>query len=159
MVVAGTGHRPDRLGGYADTVHRRLVTVASRWIMEQDKPLRIISGMALGWDQALAQAAFDLRIPFDAYVPFRGQEAKWPKYAVQRYKFLLDKAKEVKYISSPGYSGLKMHLRNEAMVDACNVVLALWNGKPEGGTYSCIEYAKTKDKPIINLWDRYIGQP
>lgn len=160
MIVAGTGHRPDKLGGYADTVHQRCVNVAERWLTEHRPKLRyVISGMALGWDIGLAQASYNLHIPFHAYVPFKGQESKWPKYAVQRYNFLLDKAEEVKFISSPGYSGLKMHLRNQAMVDVCTHVLALWNGDNTGGTYNCILYANTMNRPIINLWDRFVGQP
>ena len=58
MIIAGTGHRPNKLGGYGRYVFMRLVTVATRWMEEQlDAGKEIeygISGMAIGFDQALA---------------------------------------------------------------------------------------------------------
>ena len=56
MNVAGTGHRPNKLGGYDDDIYQRLVTLAMTYL-EETRPKRVISGMALGWDQALAEAA------------------------------------------------------------------------------------------------------
>lgn len=55
MIVAGTGHRPNKLGGYGDDVFERLVALARTYLWHME-PWHVISGMALGWDQALAQA-------------------------------------------------------------------------------------------------------
>lgn len=163
MIIAGTGHRPEKLGGYSDQVFKRLHAVAIRWLEDQEARSEgvveyVIMGMALGWDQALGCAAFDLRIPYDAYVPFKGQETRWPIASQQRYKFLLSKAREVKYICEGGYAGWKMQKRNVAMVDACTDVLALWDGSLTGGTFNCITYAHTQGKPVINVWKKFIGQ-
>ena len=54
-------------------------------------PSEVISGMALGWDMALAQAAINLGIPFIAAVPFIGQENMWIKKTQEYYKELLSK--------------------------------------------------------------------
>jgi hypothetical protein len=67
LIVAGTGHRPDKLGGYSDDAFNLLVKIAKHWL-EMNKPTRVISGMALGWDQALATAAVEVDIPFVAAV-------------------------------------------------------------------------------------------
>lgn len=158
MILAGTGHRPNKLGGYARPVFFRCVTVITRWLEDAKNIEYGISGMAIGFDQALAQSCIDSGIPFDAYVPFLGQESKWPRDAQQFYHKLLNQAREVKYICDPGYHPLKMQKRNEAMVDACTDVLALWDGTT-GGTANCIMYAKIKGKPIHNLWDTWKGQP
>lgn len=159
MIIAATGHRPDKLGGYTDAVSHRLGSVASRWLEDQDpQDLEyVISGMALGWDQAVAHACVQLGIPFHAYIPFKGQEGRWPTHARHHYEFLLSMAAEVKVISGAGYQGWKMQKRNEAMVDRCTHVLALWNGST-GGTANCIIYAELRKRPIINLWSRFVGQ-
>jgi uncharacterized phage-like protein YoqJ len=150
IVLAGTGHRPDKLGGYSDEVFRRLVRLA-KTRLEVIKPQVVISGMALGWDQALAVAALDMKIITHAYVPFQGQEKMWPLESRLRYFEILKQVNQVEYICDGGYAGWKMSKRNEAMVDSCHLVLALWNGSP-GGTANCMAYARLRGKSILNAW-------
>ena len=45
MIVAGTGHRPSRLGGYDDYARGRLVDLA-RAALEKHQPDQVISDMA-----------------------------------------------------------------------------------------------------------------
>lgn len=151
MIIAGTGHRPDKLGGYGQMLG--LADFADEQI-KLIKPSLIISGMALGWDQALAYAAIQNSIPFIAYVPFAGQENAWPQESKDRYHRFLRRASEVKIICEGGYAPWKMQVRNQAMVDDCDSVLALWNGSA-GGTGNCIKYANKVSKEIINLWPEY----
>src|ERR1700685_2111371 len=86
-----TGHRPDKLGGYGEEQHKKLVFLAQIAI-RNIKPDEIITGMALGWDQAVAEACILERIPFIAAIPCRGQENLWPDSAVKYYRELLLKA-------------------------------------------------------------------
>ena len=153
MILAGTGHRPSKLGGYGDHVEHRLLQLA-RDELSILKPAKIISGMALGWDQALAQAAIDLNIPFDAYVPFVGQELTWPINTRTRYNLLCRAAANVIITSAGLYAPWKMLVRNERMVDASDHVLAIWDGT-SGGTAHCIRYATLKRKPVTNCWSRW----
>lgn len=148
MIICGTGHRPTKLGGYGTEASVRLIRVAEAELF-RIKPTRVISGMALGWDTALAQAAIKLNIPFSAYIPFKGQESMWPRKSQDEYHDLLVMASEYIIISEGGYSVEKMQIRNEAMVDACKLVLALWDGT-SGGTANCLNYARMIGKPIIN---------
>jgi uncharacterized phage-like protein YoqJ len=152
LIVAGTGHRPDKLGGYSDDAFNLLVKIAKHWL-EMNKPTRVISGMALGWDQALATAAVEVDIPFVAAVPFNSQENTWPDSAKIKYSELLKKATEI-FVLSDTYSINAMHYRNAWMVDHSHVMLALWDGSI-GGTSNCIRYAQSKDKHIINLYNIY----
>lgn len=157
MIVAGTGHRPNKLGGYGQEVEERLIHVAVDYLEEiwfNDESFLVISGGALGWDQALAKAAYRLNIPFQMYLPFKDFDVKWPKVSRDSLDFLCRAAEEVKYISEPGYNPYKMQLRNEAMVNAAHFVIALWNGT-NGGTANCVRYAEKVGKPIVNLWDKY----
>lgn len=153
MIIAGTGHRPSKLGGYGPEVTRKLIQIATDYLQEH-KPAYVISGMALGWDTALAIAANNLDIPFIAAVPFRGQENAWPHGSKVLYKHLLLNAEHVEYVCDDGYAAWKMQQRNKWMVDNCDVLLALWDGS-NGGTGNCIKYAKSVGRDIHNLWDKY----
>lgn len=152
-IICGTGHRPSKLGGYDNSTRNNLIRLAM-YGLNRIKPALVISGMALGWDQALAQGAWDLGIPFEAYVPCISQDSKWSGLDRARYAVLLSKAKKVVYVTNHVYTDTCMQERNIAMVEASDGVLALWDGS-DGGTANCITYAKTIPKPIFNLWKRW----
>ncbi len=153
MILAATGHRPDNLGGFSPDVRMQLLQVAIAHL-ERHRPAAVISGMALGWDQAWAMAATTLNIPFIAAVPFAGQESVWPTASRETYRSLLGLASEVVTVSQGGYTARKMQRRNEWMVDRADGIVALWDGT-FGGTHNCVLYAEKKGKPIDNLWSRY----
>lgn len=155
MIQAATGHRPDKLGGYGDEVAKSLFFLAVKHL-EETKPDKIISGMALGWDMAWARAGIYLKIPVIAAVPFLGQDKMWPQASKDKYHKTLDKCSDILYICDQGYAPWKMQIRNEYMVDHCDLLVALWDGS-KGGTGNCIQYAKKKEVPIINLWNKYNG--
>lgn len=164
-VVAGTGHRPDKLGGYGDDVLQQLYRLALRKLREIE-PSKVISGMALGWDTALAMAALKLDIPLVAAVPFAGQESRWPQRSQERFRAICRAATTVHVVSPGGYSGAKMQARNEWMVDRCDVLLALWNGTA-GGTANCVAYAQRRQDAtglfppvaILNVWEEWAARP
>lgn len=156
ITLAVTGHRPTKLGGYGTGAMLRVDRFAYQTLKQESRIVsKVITGMALGWDQAIAKACICLRIPFIAAIPFRGQEALWPAAAQALYHNLLEAA-EVKYISEGGYGARKMQQRNIWMVDQCDAVAALWNGEPEGGTAGCVEYADKTRKPVIHLWESWM---
>lgn len=146
MIVAGTGHRPDKLGtdafsGYIDDNPLRVwIKARLRAHLRQLKPLYVISGMAIGFDQDLAEVCIALRVPFIAAVPFVGQECRWRVDAQEKYHALLAKAHDVVIVSDGLYERWKMQARNEWMVDHCNVLLAAFDGSP-GGTAGTVNYA------------------
>lgn len=156
LIVAGTGHRPQKLWPKDpwNTENQKTLADTLTLILQQSRiPIdRIISGMAQGFDQSLAMAAVSLGIPFTAAVPFKGQETAWPDKAQQRYRTLISFADTVVIVSEGGYTPWKMQKRNEYMVDNCTLLMAIWNGTP-GGTANCIQYAKTKNIPI-----RYVSK-
>lgn len=155
MVVVGvTGHRPDKLGGYSDSARIKLEKLA-KGVLTELKPTKVITGMALGWDQAIATACVELNIPFIAAIPFRGQETKWPVESQERYHKLLSHAAEVVIVCEGSYAAYKMQLRNQWIVDRCELLVALWDGSGSG-TKNCIDYAVAKGKPIRNVWEIFI---
>lgn len=154
MIICGTGHRPDKLGGYSADVFEKLKHTAIVWMADRQVIDKVVSGGALGWDQALAAAALELGIPLTLALPFPGFEDRWPQKSKTFFYSLLHRADTVKYVCDPGYAAWKMQARNEWMVDSSNQVLALWNGTT-GGTSNCVKYAEKVGKPIVNLWDKY----
>ncbi len=150
MIVAFTGHRPDKLGGYElpNPTYLKVCKDIDRTLKEL-KVEKVISGMALGVDQWAASIAIKLGIPFVAAVPFLGQEGMWPNQSKKIYKFLLDKAGEIVIVNEGGFTAKKLQLRNEWMVDNCDVLIAVYNGDDKGGTANCVRYAKEKKKEIV----------
>lgn len=150
MILAGTGHRPDKLGGYEPWNAANWIELAE-FILEQWRPERVISGMALGWDTYLATAAVKVGIPFVAAIPFVGQESQWPLASQMRYWELLGQAADIVVVCSGGFSAAKMQERNKWMVDHCDLLLACWDGSP-GGTANCVEYAKRRGRAMYNCY-------
>ncbi len=156
MILAATGHRPDKLGGYVREIELAagLCMLAYKHLAEM-KPDEVISGMALGWDTAVAEAALMLNIPLICAVPFESQDWVWPKESQEIYRAILARAKQVEIISDGGYAAWKMRERNKWMVDRADAMLALWDGLFPSGTANCIQEAKKKNLPITNVWDEW----
>lgn len=154
LVIAGTGHRPEKLGGHTQAVEKRLLELATS-ALTRHHPTKVISGMALGWDMALAEASLLMGIPLVAAVPFEGQEKRWPESSRHRYQEILAQAETTHIVSPGGYSAQAMQWRNEWMVNRCDRLLALWDGST-GGTYNCIDYANHAHKTVLNIWKSWI---
>jgi uncharacterized phage-like protein YoqJ len=157
-VWSGTGHRPPKLGGYGDNVFERLVALAM-WCLQHGKPNWVVSGMALGWDLALAIAALLLGIKLIAAVPCFGQDGTWPDASRALYAQTLVKAEYIVIVSDGFYEPRKMQVRNEWMNRRATVVLALHDGSA-GGTGNCVrdvhKLSERTGKPrLINVWNEW----
>ena len=153
MIISATGHRPNKLGGYADAVLEIQVGLAEGYLKKR-RPKEVISGLALGWDTAWAIAAIKLDLPVIAAIPFSGQESMWPAASKQRYLLIKSLCDKVKIVSEGAYAPWKMQVRNKWMVDNSDRVAALWDGS-SGGTGNCVAYAQSVARPIDNLWTQY----
>lgn len=155
MIICATGHRPDKLGGYGPMAFDKLVRCAESYLTAV-RPSEVISGMALGWDQAFAQAAISMGIPVHAAVPFDGQERMWPMHGQDVWRRLIAQCASVTIVSPIGYSPFAMQQRNEWMVDRAHRVCAMWDGSP-GGTNNCVKYAKRLKREIDNQYTIWQG--
>ncbi|GGB79486.1 hypothetical protein GCM10008019_39640 [Deinococcus soli (ex Cha et al. 2016)] len=105
-VVAGTGHRPDKLphrslttlpplpavvrgtpreardpfGVYTTRGWAALVGIAQEFLSEMGADA-VVGGGALCWDQVVLEAGFRLGLPCLLAVPFETQASLWPEYA------------------------------------------------------------------------------
>lgn len=155
MILSFTGHRPDKLGGYGAETDGRLFVLALGALRPRLGEIdEVITGMAQGWDTAIAKAALALGIPYCAAVPFVTQELKWPAPARERFYKLLERADRYVCVCEGGYAAWKMQKRNEWMVDNSDALVVLWDGS-DGGTANCVTYAIRKQKPWTNLWEHY----
>lgn len=154
MILAGTGHRLNKLGEGSDREIEAKLRALTIGALEHYQPSKVISGFALGWDLSLAEAAIECKIPLIAAIPCRNQSEMWHGDPKIRHKKYLSQASEV-YVLAEFYHPRVMQDRNEWMVDHCDKLLALWNGERQGGTYNCIKYAQKKRKPILSMWEIY----
>lgn len=172
--LAVTGHRPDKLqvdgeAPYDGRAYATLCRFAERELaMVRDmvrgrSPSRfvIITGMALGWDQAIAEVSYSFGLPYEAFIPFPGFDQRWPKSSRRRYEGLLSFASRVVYVSDGDYAAWKMMKRNEAMVDYAleatgKGLMALWNGSA-GGTCNTVRYARRHGLVVGNLWQKWLA--
>jgi uncharacterized phage-like protein YoqJ len=159
MIIGVTGHRPQRMGGFGKKADEKRLAFANicidMMLLAGNDNLKFITGMALGWDQAIAQACRNRSIPFIAAVPFKGQEIVWPEKARKIYHELLEAAEEVVYVTEGAFSVDAMDRRNEWIVDHSDEILAFWDKTATGGTYKCIDYALSKNLPVKNVYNKW----
>jgi uncharacterized phage-like protein YoqJ len=147
IIVAFTGHRPKNLAGgitFPIREYENVIKVEIRTALNQIQYGRIvgtISGMALGVDQWAAEVSMELTIPVVAAVPCLGQDGLWSDKQKAHYNELLKRC--VVFTVTPGpYAAWKMHVRNKWMVDRADILIAVYDGRKEGGTAECYKYAE-----------------
>lgn len=157
--MAVTGHRIQKLG---PVTKQKVILDAIVEVLLRNKPAVVLSGMATGFDQLVCQACLLVGIPFDACVPFPGQERLWPATAQEDYALLLLQARNVFYGTETDARHLPDHEirelllgRNKFMVDRCSSLLACWDGS-SGGTAHCYNYALNKHIPIERIDPRLL---
>lgn len=153
MIVGVTGHRPNRLGGYGDEAFGIVAQLATEYLCEV-QPDRVFSGMAPGWDLAMAFAAMSMGIALTAAVPCDAHESVWPVETQEMYRVAIAGADKVVIVSPGPYEAWKMQTRNRWIVDRIDFLAGLWDGGP-GGTANCIQYAVKAQRPWVNLWPRF----
>lgn len=152
MIISGTGHRPQGLFGFDLTnIKYDLLRNEIKKYLTIFKPEKVLSGMAIGYDQILCDVCIDCNIPFSAIIPFKGQEGKWNNEQQDHYFELLNKATEKVIVCEGDIANWKFQKRNEYLVDHCDLLLAAFNQIKSGGTYNCINYAEKQNKKIITI--------
>lgn len=125
------------------------------WLKTRKNVTRIISGGALGFDQALAGAAYQLSVPFSLFLPFEGMDSRWPEESRAKFRRMVEAADEVRVISDRKSRNAAYLRRDEAMVDECTEVVAMWDGRDGGGTHHTVRYAERLGRSVTNLWETW----
>lgn len=137
MIIAVTGHRPQRLKG-----QQKLI---KKWAIEQltyFHPSAIYDGMAQGADQIIAIAAKELGIPIICCYPFPKQ------YFHPIEQWIMENNQTI--FTSHNYSKESYYIRDCYMVDHADMLLCVWDGVGGGGTFLTRNYAIKKNKKIID---------
>lgn len=154
--VSGTGRRPKYQPLlYTPEGYRVMVDVIIKHLAEikyNHPKIEVNSGGALGFDMALASAAYMLDIPFNLYLPCPNQEVKWKSVDQTRYRKMLKLAKDV-HIYAERYSVGAMYGRNTVLVDSADMMIVYWDEVESGGTWDAIEKAGKRKLDMINVWD------
>lgn len=160
-MIALTGHRPHRLGGYGpnpvtEWVYRTTVEVLQK--LREQGCENVLSGMALGFDQMGARAALELGMKLVAVIPFVGQESVWPPAEREEYRKLLARAAEVMVVTD--ISGARdpkkavavaMETRNRVLIERGDMVVACWDGQRHGGTWHAVQLAWRLGRPTVKI--------
>lgn len=153
MVIAVTGHRPNKLFGYSlnDNRYVAIKNFIKGYLIAKGCT-DAYTGMALGIDQLFAIAALQLKaagydIKLHCAIPCQGHSSKWNEASRELYDKILAKADEVVMVSDEPYQPWLMQKRNEYMVDRANEILAFWDGSA-GGTKNCVDYANKIGRPV-----------
>lgn len=158
LALGVTGHRLHLLPGYAGETSRHLRATLIELAMaklEEWHPDVVLTGMATGWDMAMASAAMLCNVPYRAYVPFLGQERLWSNTDKGQYRDLLDEAEDVR-VFSPVQTNSAYHDRDRALVDDSDRLLALWLGDPDTGTGQTLTYADGWLVPWSNVAEEFL---
>ena len=156
--IVFTGHRLEKLP-YKDesdpncaTLKRKLFCAAQKHL-QPDQTI-YLSGMANGVDLWAAEQVILLKNAFPmhdiqlwAVVPYRKQAASWNKALRDRYQDILGEADKVILISEE-YTLACMHVHNRRLVDEADHLIAVYDGKQQGGTRETIVYARRKGLDI-----------
>lgn len=140
-----TGHRDipaKRLDTIRKLLRREILTAI------EDGYTHFISGFAAGADLLFAEIVAELKeiypITLEAAIPYPGR-MKTPDETFQRLIRCCDTVK----IHSDGYfKGCYMR-RNRYMVDQSQRVIAVYDGRPTGGTAATVRQARGKDVRIV----------
>ena len=145
--VAFTGHRTYR-GAAADALRR---TVGELYALGFRN---FLSGMAVGFDLAAAEAVLELRerapgVRLVAAVPFRGQEMRFSPADRERFRRVLAAA-DHSVTLSPSYHAGCYAVRNNYLVEHAALLVAWYDGSP-GGTHYTVRRALVRGLEFINL--------
>jgi uncharacterized phage-like protein YoqJ len=158
-ILAFTGHRPQRMGGFnpdnptALWVRAQLAAAIGRAIRAGFRTF--IAGGALGFDYWAACAVLDQQQQLILALPFAGHDQRWNDQSRIELAALIQRTHtaggEVRYISVPGYSPQKLTIRDHWMIDHAHAVIAGWDGDQRGGTWNAITYARNVQRPIFGI--------
>lgn len=157
IIVAVTGHRPNKLWGY-DYFHPCYLKLQQVFIdrLKKDGCTDAWTGMALGVDMVFAHAVLQFKyegypIKLHCAIPCIDHPSAWPAESIKHYNEILSLADEVVLVTNAPYAPRLMQRRNEYMVNRADRIYAVWNGDRTGGTYNCYKYAESRRKSIVRI--------
>lgn len=145
--VAFTGHR-------SYNGERYDVLLATIRELYNEGYTTFLSGMALGFDMAAAEAVISLRqelpsLRLICVIPFEGQQRGFPQQERERFERIVASADEAVTLL-PKYQTNAFLLRNDFLVENSSLLVAYFTGE-SGGTAYTVKKATKRALRLINL--------
>lgn len=150
MIIGVTGHRdagqkPGELESFARLFVARAIRVGVS---------EIITGMALGWDIAVAEACDWAGVPFVAAIPFPTQAARWSVADATRYYEACDLASKTVFVGT--VPGSRAYIKRDRwIVDHSDELWSLNSGR-RSGSNTTVLYAHEIGRKVVPLWGDWI---
>lgn len=167
MRYSGFSEKPTNLGGYSTDAFIKLTGFLIDTIPEYKNVDMIISGMGLGFEQALAMAAIELNIPFISVLTNKDFGNNWPPSSQTLLENLNSKAKEVIYASNQNlWNTNNFRKRNQKIDSLSDVYFSLFKSDFFKLSVSDFKIVLSNDnipfpieddseKLIYNLWPKW----
>ncbi len=112
------------------------------------------TGGALGFDTLAALKVLDKKkkyphIRLELILPCRDQARTWQERNVQVYRYILERADRVSYVTDT-YTPTCMHERNRRLVDGSAVCVAYCTNAEGGTAYTC-RYAEKNGVEVVEI--------
>ena len=116
---------------------------------------RVVTSLAEGGDQLFVEVALELGTPVEIVVPCEGYESAFEtELGREAYAALLNAAAGVTVLDFPEPSEGAFLAAGQFVVNNCDLLVALWNGKPAagtGGTGDIVAFARSLGRPIVHV--------
>lgn len=159
--ICFSGHR--KINNPHPDLQEKLTTVARRAGYKGFHTA--LTGGAIGVDWMAHKAvneAMPLRPRYDYSLyalcvvrPFPSHGSNWPANVQEYYrKHILEMSASVIDVNPDPYAPWKLFKRDEWMIDSSAVLVTVWDGRRQGGTYTGINYALRNNRFVlwINPW-------
>lgn len=150
MIAGITGHQ--NLGD------QETISWVEKRLMQEIPKYHITKGLtclAIGADQLFAEVLEKFYIPYIAILPSDGYKETFDnERALEKYSLYLAKADNAIRLSFPAPTEEAFYAAGKYIVDYCDILFAIWNGKAAkglGGTGDVVKYAKMKKKRIVHF--------
>lgn len=127
MKIAFLGHRIQDLGGFTEnTLQKEIKGIIRSSLMAHSKPVIVLTSLAVGIEMWAGQAAYDLKIPFHVYLPFKDYHSKWPYTTRKEYSELLRHASKRVVLDDGAYDVKKLIAKDVAILEEADQVFSFY---------------------------------
>lgn len=157
IALGVTGHQsiPAEVRDYTVDAIRNILRRAQ-------SPVYAVTSLAAGADQLVATELVRSGGYLHVIVPSRNYERTFAtKKDLASFRSLLEAAHTVTRLDYPEPSEEAFMAAGKSIVDNCEMLIAIWDGKPArglGGTGDVVRYARNTGKAVSIVWPDEIGR-
>ena len=157
--LAVTGHRAFD-DAAAEHIRSRVVLLLET--LSAAGPVRVVTNLAEGADQLVAEAAVQRRLPLEVIVPAAGYAESLPEPDQRRFTELRTAAASVRTLDHPAPSPAAYRGAGLAMLAEADLLLAIWDGgaaRGTGGSAEVVAHARELGLPVEVIWPPGYARP